>query len=348
MIKNILVIILFLCTIITASGQTDSTKKINPFSISGSVDVYYRYAFNSIKENNNNFTSFTNTNQKAKLGMASAKIDYTKGKISATVDLGFGKRAEEFSYNDKGIMANIKQAFIAYTLSDRLKLSAGKWATHVGYELLDATLNRNYSMSYGFSYGPFFHTGLKADYSINSKSGVMLGIANPTDNINSVSPYKIIIGQYSHKFFNDKTLMFINYQGGKTGEISSFSQWDLVLTNALTNQININYDGTLFMNKNAGKKNIWKSNAFYVNYDPNSKMGFTYRSEFFYDKNAISAGAFATNIFANTLSLSYKINKFTLVPEVRLENAKDPIYLNKKGDPASKSASFILAAIYKF
>jgi hypothetical protein len=348
MLKNILVIMLFLCNIFTASSQTDSTKKNNPFSISGSVDVYYRNAFNTIKENNNNFTSFTNSNQKAQLGMASAKIDYTKGDLYATVDLGYGKRAEEFSYNDKGAMANIKQAYIAFTVSDRLKLSAGKWTTHVGYELLDAPLNKNYSMSYGFSFGPFFHTGLKADYSINSKSGIMLGIANPTDNINSISPYKVIIGQYNNKFFNDKTVMYINYQGGKTGDASSFSQWDLVLTNTLTNQVNINYDGTLFMNNNAGKKSIWKSNAFYVNYDPNSKIGLTYRSEFFYDKNAISAGAFATNIFANTLSLSYKLNKFTLVPELRLESAKKPIYLNKEGDPASKSASFILAAIYKF
>ena len=339
---------LFLCTIITASGQTDSTKKINPFTFSGSVDVYFRNAFNSIKENSNNFTSFTNSNQKTQLGMASAKVDYTKGKFFATVDLGYGKRAEEFSYNDKGVLTNIKQAYVAYSISDRLKMSAGKWATHIGYELLDAPLNRNYSMSYAFSYGPFFHTGLKADFSINSKSGVMLGIANPTDNINSISPYKVIIGQYSHHFFNDKTVMYINYQGGKTGDASSFNQWDLVVTNALTNQVNINYDGTLFINKDAGKKSIWKSNAFYVNYDPNSKIGLTYRSEFFYDKNAISAGAFATNIFANTLSLNYKINKFILVPELRLENAKDAIYLNKEGAPTSKSASFILAAIYKF
>ena len=38
--------------------------------------------------------------------------------------------------------------------------------------------------------------------------------------------------------------------------------------------------------------------------DPSSKIGLTYRSEFFYDKNAITAGAFATNIFANTLSVN--------------------------------------------
>lgn len=348
MIKNIFLTTFFLLVLNAGFGQTDSTKSNNTIHISGSIDAYLRAAFNSSKENINNFTSFTNSNQKLQLGMISAKADYTKGKFNATVDVGFGKRAEEFSYNDKGVLANLKQVYIAYSVSDRFKLSAGKWATHVGYELLDAPLNRNYSMSYGFSYGPFFHTGLKADFAINSKSGLMFGIANPTDNLNAISPYKVLIGQYSNKFFKDKTVLYVNYQGGKTGDESSFNQWDLVLTNTLTDQLAINYDGTVFMNKLAGKKSIWKSNAFYVNYDPSKKIGFTYRSEFFYDKNAISAGAFATNIFANTLSLNYKINKLTILPELRIESAKDPIYLNKEGNAANKSASFILAAIYKF
>lgn len=348
MIKNIFLTTFFLLVLNAGFGQSDSTKSNNTIHISGSVDAYLRAAFNSKKENTNNFTSFTNSNQQLQLGMVSVKADYTKDKFYATIDLGFGKRAEEFSYNDKGVLANLKQAYIAYSVSDRIKLSAGKWGTHVGYELLDAPLNRNYSMSYGFSYGPFFHTGLKADFAINSNSGLMFGIANPTDNLNAITPYKVLIGQYNNKFFKDKTVLYVNYQGGKTGAESSFNQWDVVLTNTLTDQLAINYDGTVFMNKLAGKKSIWKSNAFYVNYDPSKKIGFTYRSEFFYDKNAISAGAFATNIFANTLSFNYKINKLTILPELRIESAKDPIYLNKEGNAANKSASFILAAIYKF
>ena len=348
MTKHTLLTICFSLLLLKGIGQADSAKNIQPFSMSGSVDVYFRNALNSKKNTINNFTSFTNSNQKFQIGMATAKIDYTKGDFYATVDIGFGKRATEFSYNDQGILANIKQAYIAYNISDRFKMSAGKWATHIGYELLDAPFNRNYSMSYGFSYGPFFHTGIKADFAINSKSGLMLGIANPTDNINGNSPYKVLIGQYNNKFFNDKTVMYINYQGGKTGNESSFNQWDLVLTNALNDQLSVNYDGTVFMTKNAGKKSLWKSNAFYVHYDPNKKLGLTYRYEIFDDKNAISAGAFATKIFANTLSLNYKIHALTFIPELRIENAKDPIYTNKEGKAASTTASFILAAIYKF
>jgi hypothetical protein len=57
----------------------------------------------------------------------------------------------------------------------------GKWFTHVGYEVPDAYANRNYSMDYMFSYGPFSHTGIKLDVDANSNVGFMVGIANPTD-----------------------------------------------------------------------------------------------------------------------------------------------------------------------
>ena len=113
--------------------------------------------------------------------MASLKADYTMGKVEAVADLGFGRRAEEFSYNDAGTLAAIKQAYVSYSPSDKVKFTMGKWFTHVGYEVPDAYLNRNYSMDYMFSYGPFSHTGVKMEVTPSSIFGFMIGIANPTD-----------------------------------------------------------------------------------------------------------------------------------------------------------------------
>jgi len=51
------------------------------------------------------------------LGMASVKADYTIGKVEAVADLGFGRRANEFSYNESGGLTAIKQAYISYSPS---------------------------------------------------------------------------------------------------------------------------------------------------------------------------------------------------------------------------------------
>src|SRR5205809_2144578 len=182
--------IVLLISFYTALSQDSS--KTGKLTISGSADAYYRYNFQNAKDSGylNNYTSFTNSQNSFELGMASVKADYAIGKVDGVFDLGFGRRAEEFSYTDgeadqgkSGVLSlvAVKQAYLSFAPSSKVKFTMGKWATHVGYELLDAYLNRNYSMDYLFSYGPFSHTGLKMDVTPSSNVGFMVGIANPTD-----------------------------------------------------------------------------------------------------------------------------------------------------------------------
>ena len=218
-----------------------------------------------------------------------------------------------------------------------LKITAGKWATHIGYELLDAYSNRNYSMSYGFSYGPFFHTGFRADIALGGKSAMMIGFAQPTDFVSTSSPDKILIAQFSTSSKNDVLKAFLNYQGGKDK-----SQFDLVLNGVVSSQLGINYDGTI---ANISGKN-WTSNAVYVNYDPSAKFGFTLRSEYFNDsKNAVGVG---TSIFQNTFSANIHFSKLTLIPEIRFDNAKDKIFFNTNNNLNQYAGNFLVAAVYKF
>jgi hypothetical protein len=89
----------------------DSTKKSST-TITGSADVYYRYNFNNPKEYPyNSLTSFTHSSNSFELGMASIRADHSFGKVAATIDLGFGTRAEEFAYNDANTRFAIKQLF---------------------------------------------------------------------------------------------------------------------------------------------------------------------------------------------------------------------------------------------
>ena len=333
--KSILTVFLFMSLL--SNAQSDTSAKAPEASTTYTIyfDGYYKSDFS--KQSTNNKTSFTNSNKSLQLGMASIKLDHTNGNFVATLDLGLGKRAQEFSYNDNGVAQAIKQAYISYAPMSGLKITAGKWATHIGYELLDAYSNRNYSMSYAFSYGPFFHTGFRADIALGGKSAFMIGFAQPTDFVSTSSPDKMLIAQFSTSSKDDKLKAFLNYQGGKDK-----SQFDLVLNGVVSSQVGINYDGTI---ANISGKN-WTSNAVYVNYDPSAKFGFTLRSEYFNDtKNAVGVGS---SIFQNTLSANIHFAKLTLIPEIRFDNAKDKIFFNTNNNLNQYAGNFLVAAVYKF
>jgi len=319
------------------------------------VDFYYKYDFGQSKANN--YTSFTNSHNRFEPGMASVKFEHKTSQLDAVADLGFGKRAREFSYNDDGILAAVKQLYVSYSVGTVVKFTAGSWATHVGYELVDPQLNRNYSMSYMFTNGPFFHTGVKADFTIG-KSGLMVGVANPNDYKyvpDGVLNKKFLLAQYSFTA-SDLFKLYLNYVGGKTPDTSKTNQFDIVLTSKLNDEFSFGYNGTINAiqhwdgAKNSSAKSWWGS-AIYLNLDPTSSFGLTLRSEYFSDKHQLKIPTNSIDgckIFANTLSANFKIDNLIIIPEFRIDNSSEEIFTKKDGTSTKTAVNVLVAAVYQF
>jgi hypothetical protein len=334
------------------SQNTDTTSKKGNLSITGSIDAYYRYNFVNAKDSGrtNNYTSFTNSQNSFELGMASIKADYTIGKTEAVADLGFGRRTEEFSYNDHGTLAAIKQAYVSYASSDHVKFTIGKWMTHVGFEVCDAYLNRNYSMDYMFSYGPFFHAGLKMDVTVNNNFAFMIGVANPTDMVTASFAKKHFLGQVHLTSTNSKINGYLNYMGGKDPSEATVNQVDVIITGTISSKFNIGYNGTVKSVKpDGGSNDSWLGSALYLNYDPSTAFGLTARGEYFGDEKGVAG--FFTDIFDFTLTGNIHIENLTIIPEFRIDAAKDPIFYKNTDKllPSAKSTgTFILGAAFHF
>lgn len=358
MLRKIPIFFLAFTSFIYVKAQ-DSTAKKGTLTVTGSVDAYYRFNFHNAKDSGylNNYTSFTNSQNSFELGMASVKADYAIGKVDGVFDLGFGKRADEFSYTDgeadqgkSGVLTlvAIKQAYLSFAPSDKVKFTMGKWATHVGYELVDAYLNRNYSMDYMFSYGPFSHTGLKMDVTPSSNFSFMVGVANPTDFATASFAKKNFLGQLHFATTNTKVNAYLNYVGGKDLYDATANQFDAVVTGVVSPKFNIGYNGTVKTYKpDGGESNSWWGSAVYLNFDPSSVLGLTLRGEYFDDTKGVT-GVVGTSVFDATLSFNIHVDNLTIIPELRLDSAKDPIFFKNSGEPVKSTGTFILAATYHF
>lgn len=350
-----------------AQDSTAAETKSN-FAITGYVDAYYRFNFSNPKKEQgtfNNYTSFTNSQNSFELGMASVKLEHSMGKVGVVADLGFGTRADEFSYADRFGSVDvgdgtadltsrfiIKQAYLTYAPLENLKLTAGSFATHVGYELVDPYLNRNYSMSYMFSYGPFLHTGVKADLTAG-KSGFMLGITNPTDLKTANFARKFLIGQYSYG--GEKVKLYLNYQGGTFDSETKMNQIDAVITGAISDKFSIGYNGTVqgvktraALDSKFGDADSWWGSALYVNVDPTSNFGLTLRGEYFDNDKGVLSALPSSGIFEATLSANLKINGLTIIPELRLDRAGDEVFIDRSGTNKKGSLTGLIAAVYHF
>jgi hypothetical protein len=354
MLRNFLLSIMAITLTFTSFSQTPrdsaSLHSIPALIITGSADLYYRYDL--ARTDKNNFTSFTNTHNQFNLGSAGIKLEHKSARVDMVADLAVGPRQKDFAYNDKGITQAIKQLYISYTVNNWLKVTAGTWATHLCYESPDAAANRNYSMSYLFTNGPFSHTGVKADFT-TGKSGLMIGIANPNDHRSIPSEghnNKNIIAQYSYAP-SDNLKFCLNYVGGRDIEDNRTHQYDFVLTARTSTFFSLGFNGSVNKSSLASEKyassHSWWGSALYLNIDPKSWFGLTLRTEYFNDEKGACLPAPAS-LVATTLSASFKVDGFTFIPEFRLENANTPIYIHHDGAPTHTAGSFLLAAVYSF
>jgi hypothetical protein len=365
-LKRLIGAALLLCLFCShLNAQETLSDFLKNTTISGFADVYYKYDFN--KTGQNTKTSFTVPHNSIEPAMFSLKFVNTTGKFSATADLGYGKRVEAYNYNESDTNLIIKQLFIDYNATEKLKFTAGSWETHIGYELLDSPANDTYSMSYAFSYGPFFHTGLKANYT-EGAFNFMSGLANPTDFKSSFEKVPVYdssgnltkISNLHNKYFiwqvgytKDALTLYINGQQGSNNPLdSNVSQFDFVGTYQTTDKlkfganatlVNINYDS------NSTKEN-WYSLVAYAKYNVTDGFALNYRAEYLNNKdNALSLGQIVGNtVFANTISATLSKDNFQLKPELRFENSSEKIYQATDGNPKNNDANILLAAIYKF
>lgn len=339
-----------------ALDNTEEEEEEEPgLSLSGYVDAYYMYNFNE-----GGFpTSFTGVHNSFALGMANLVLAKTGKKVGFVADLGFGPRADAangYLTSDGGItsLSIIKQLFVTYSPTEKLTLTAGNFATFVGYEVIDAPINLNYSTSYLFSYGPFYHTGVKANLSLSDKLGLMVGVFNDTDTKIDVVSGKHVGAQLSYS--GEKLTAYLNYLGGRhadavDGSPDLFShQVDITATLAVSDKLNLGLNSAVRdFHPSEGDDRMWFGTALYANYAISDALLLAARAEYMDDPDGIILGAVDNAITAITLSANIKVGNLTFIPEFRIDNTSvEGVFFDKDGKPTTSNPGVLAAVVYTF
>ena len=302
------------------------------FNISGSIDTYYRSSEYAPGTSFGNLPGFA-------LGMANVILSYEGEKSGFVADLVFGPRGADAVFNSTGSSNIVNQLYAYYNVSDKLTLTLGNFNTFLGYEVISPVANFNYTTSYMFSYGPFSHTGIKADIAVSDDVSLMLGVLNSTDYTEAQplgDDYMIgaqlgLFGQY------------INYLGGGTAGVSQID---------FTGGFNITEDFFLGINATSYSDDSdveFSGVALYPQYTFSDTFALGARFEAFSEDGlgAIGSVSGEGDNTSFTLTGNYTQGNFILKPELRLDTASGQFYSNADG-ATDNLATVVIAAIYSF
>lgn len=338
-VKNILAsgLMLFAAAGMLAQEEEDTSPK---FSLSGSIDAYYRTTFqDGADATTATPTSFANQTGFA-LGMANLIGTYEMGETGMVVDLVFGPRGTEATFNNDILNGVINQAYAYWNVSEKTTLTVGRFNTWVGYEVIAPAANFNYSVSYLFSNGPFSHIGAKADFAFSDDVSLMLAITNPwdTNDISASGTYAVggqlgVYGQFLNAYYDG------GGQGGLGFEIDYTGGFDV--SDSFFFGINAAY------NDNSETDSGFYGAAIYPQVTTSESFAIGLRGEYF---AATQDGFDDVPVTALTLTGSFTKENLILKPEIRLDsfgNDNEP-FLNSNGEVTNSLSSFAIAAIYSF
>lgn len=380
------VLFLIPVTFILAQEEQETPSK---FSLSGSVDAYFRSNLNAPNKGEAAqapATSFANL-PGFSLGMANVIATYEGEKVGFVADLVFGPRGEDAVFGSPmytGGMAGssqiVNQLYMYYNVSDVVTLTMGNFNTYLGYEVISPTGNFNYSTSYMFSYGPFSHTGLKADFQLSENWSFMAAIMNPTDmtEFNFYGSYTLG-GQLAYATDAGGTYLNVLYgdQDGKLdmNTLSAFGpssmgntfQIDLTagydVTESMYLGLNTTYNttaaGQMYSGSSiqdaTGDGYGFYGVAGYLQFATSDKFSIGARGEYFKVFNDGLDGVVGLNgvgdgrVVAGTLSGNIKItDNFTIIPETRLDIMSDDFFINNDYQDSKNLASFLVAGVFSF
>lgn len=341
--KNIITLVFTLMTLTSfAQIQLDSS-----FTLSGSIDTYFRTNLNSTNDPLNGGTlapgtSFANL-PGFSLGMFNLIGSYEGKKTGFTADLVFGPRGNEAVFGSDGSLNIVNQLYAYWNVTDKLTLTLGNFNTFLGYEVISPVSNFNYSTSYMFSYGPFSHTGLKADIDLGKGFSAMVGVFNPTD-FTDFNPFSKYVGGAQLGYENEKGSAYLNLILSE-----NFYQIDLTTGWQASEKVYVGLNATTAQDAFSGA-------ALYLQYATSDALSFGIRGEYFMDDgigvvDLVLEDEDTESVFHTTLSANYKIGNLTIIPEVRLDAFSQEVIMpdyEKPIETEKSLASFLLAAVYSF
>ncbi|MGE0887092.1 MAG: outer membrane beta-barrel protein [Blastocatellales bacterium] len=345
-------------------------KFFRDVEVSGIVDGYYSY-------NNNKVDMFTQGRafdvrhnafslQLAKLTLQ--KANSKDDPLGFRVDLGLGETVDRIISGGDSARSDatkhVMQAYASYVapIGSGLTIDFGKMFTPIGLEVIETKDNFNYSRSFLFALGPYYHTGFRAKYAFNDKVALSGFLFNGWDNtfennIDTENAGKTVGFQLgltpSKKFAITGT-----YLAGPEPAVSvdpdlARDNWrhiadsvvSVYVTDKLTLLGNFVYgrDGD-----SLGNRGYWGGIAGYLKYQFNNRLAFSPRFEVFNDRDGLRTGV-AQSLKDITLTQEVKlVNNLITRFEFRRDFSNQKFFTNNVGAAKDNQNTFIFGVSYFF
>jgi hypothetical protein len=323
----------------SAAGQSkDSSSAI---AVSGFIDAYFSKNVDAPDSRTNKLRNFDVPENQINLSLAEIVLQKKAQPIGFRADIDFGTANDivqgiaPYGTNAYNTLTNIQQAYLTAVIpfGNGLTMDAGKFVTHMGYEVIESKDNWNYSRSLLFAWAvPYFHTGLRLTYPFADNFTAALHIVNGWNSVIDNNEEKSIGLALSYSP-TGTTGVILNVMDGfeqPTGvDVGKKKVFDFIINQQVTDAF------ALSLNADYGDETLiwglatWKGAAVYGRYALNAVSAIALRGEVFDDPRGYATGLGIPRLDVKEVTATYEIkfaDALLVRGEVRDDFSNAPVF----------------------
>jgi len=318
--------VFFLILIFPIVLFSQQAKWYDDLGLNGFVSSSYSYNFNNPESGKNQYRVFDFDDNTFKIDVAELVFQKqltAPGDAGFRIDLTAGSSIPPVVKSTKDTEdIDLHQIYLSYIakIGNGLRIDAGKFVTHLGYEVIEGYdgYNDNVSRSFLFGYAiPYTHTGVRFSYPFSKELNATLIVTNGWDNSTDNNKSKSLGAQVTYTP-TDRFTFTGNFLGGPEQNNDNSRNrfvYDFLGILKITDQLSIGGYGVYGVEQKTasnGDDAKWYGAAGYLRYYLCEDFSFALRTETFNDWSGTRTGI-PQRLDEITITPEYKINKNIIV-----------------------------------
>jgi hypothetical protein len=343
----------------TPATESSGLSFFKQTELSGFVDVYFGYNFNTPSTGQAQLRNFDVQHNSFSLNLAELAFEKkptANSRAGFRVDLNYGPTATMVHAAEPGgtqTFQNILQAYASYLahVGQGLQFDIGKFTTPIGNEVIKTRDNWNYSRSLLFTLAePYYHAGVRVNYPVGDRSSLSAYLVNGWNNVVDNNSGKTVGVQATLKPSAAITIVQ-SYIGGPE-HANDNANWrhlvDTIITYTAVRTV------SLAMNYDYGRDTVeastvtWQGVAGYLRYQPTPWVAFTTRAEYYDDPNGSTTGVVQKIKEVTLTAESEPSDGLVLRVEYRRDMSDTPFFQKNESSLLTHQDTFTVGIVYAF
>ncbi len=269
----------------------------SPLSVSGFVDTYFSKNFNQPGSRTNKLRNFDISENQFVLGLTEIAMQKKAEPVGFRLDANFGNTNDVVQTGSgSATLPFLQQAYLTAVLpiGDGVTVDAGKFVTHMGYEVIESKDNWNYSRSLLFAWAvPYYHTGIRLAYPVASNLVATLHVVNGWNSVIENNNFKSLGVTLNYTPVSSTNLILNVIDGVEQPDLSISGKkkvFDLIAIHQLTESFSLALNVDYGDERTAGGLAIWRGAAIYGRFRIDAQSAIALRGEILDDPMGYATG----------------------------------------------------------